>query len=109
MESELLQNIKTFLQSAELVYHSQDYTSATTLYFKTIFVALDLLVYRKLKLTPKDHADRFRILQKYFPEEYELLDKYYPIYRSTYSLTIDQQTAEEIRHYVRGKIKDFGI
>ncbi len=109
MEQELLQNVKTFLQSAELVYHSKDYTSATTLYFKTIFVALDLLIYRKLKLTSKDHADRFRILQKHLPEEYKALDKYYHIYRSTYSTTVDQQTAEEIRNYVRGKIKDFGI
>ena len=110
MEKELLQNIKKFIQSAELVYQSKDYTSATILYFKTIFVALDLLLLRKLKITPKDHTERFRMLQKHFPVEYELLDRYFQVYRNTYSTTIDQDTGEEIRTYVRNFVKkNFGI
>jgi len=57
-------------------------------------------------VVPKIEAEA---IQKHFPEEYKSLDKYYHIYRSTYSTTVDPQTAEEIRNYVRGKIKDFGI
>jgi len=106
VEEELLNNISTFIKSAELVYQSKDYTSATTLYFKTLFVALDLVIFRKIKITPKDHAERFRILEKSFPLEYSLLDKYYPIYRSTYSLSVDKQTCEEIRKYVLKFIKE---
>lgn len=105
MERELIHNIKTFLNSAELVYQSKDYTSATILYFKTLFVALDLMIFRKLKETPKDHTERFKILKKDFVEDYSSLDKFFPIYRSTYSTTIDRDTCEEIRTYVNKTIK----
>ncbi|OGY43604.1 MAG: hypothetical protein A2729_04240 [Candidatus Buchananbacteria bacterium RIFCSPHIGHO2_01_FULL_39_14] len=100
MEEELRKNVKQFFQSAELVYASKDYTSATMLYFKALFVLLDLLIFNKRKSTPKDHTERFRILQRDFPEEYELLDRYFEVYRSTYSTTIDKETCEEIRTYV---------
>lgn len=100
MEQSLLQNIRMFQNSAELVYLNKDYTSATMLYFKSWFVALDLLIFKKLKITPKDHHERFRILQKDFPNHYEMLDRYFPVYRSTYSATIDKKTCDEIRTYV---------
>ena len=110
MEEELLNNIKTISASAELVYHNKDYTSATILYFKTLFMALDLIIFKKNKLTPKDHTERFKILQKDFPEHYISLDKYFSIYQSTYSTTVDQQTSEEIRKYVITIItQNFGI
>ena len=110
MKEELLNNIKIFYNSAELIYKNKDYTSATTLYFKTLFVALDLKILNKHKITPKDHTERFRILEKNFPEEYKKLDKYFNIYQSTYSTTIDKQTCEEIREYVTKFIKEnFGI
>jgi uncharacterized protein (UPF0332 family) len=106
MEEELLRNIKTFFSSAELVYQTKDYTSATTLYFKTLFVALDLFLLRKIKIVPKDHSERFRLLEKSFPQEYSRLDKYFSIYRSTYSTIIEKETCEEIRKYVISIIKE---
>ena len=110
MKEELLKNITTFYNSAEMIYKTLDYTSATTLYFKTLFVALDLKIFIKKKITPKDHTERFRILEKDFPKEYTDLDKYFNIYQSTYSRTIDKQTCEEIREYVTKYIKEnFGI
>ena len=105
MEEQLFKNINTFFKSAELVYNNKDYTSAAILYFKTLFVTLDLLIFKKKKLTPKDHTERFRILQKYFPEEYKSLDKYFSIYQGTYSSTVDKDTCEEIRKYVAETIK----
>ena|SRR3989338_10762828 len=106
MERELLNNIRTFFRSAELVYKNKDYTSATMLYFKTLFVTLDLLIFKKLRITPKDHTERFRILEKDFNEEYQMLDRYFQVYQSTYSTTVDQKTCEEIRTYVTKTIKE---
>ena len=106
MEDELKNNINTFFTSAELVFNNKDYTSATILYLKTLFVALDLKIFRKNKSTPKDHTERFKILKKYFPEEYKLLDKYFPIYQSTYSTTVDKEIYEELRKYVTKFIKE---
>jgi len=107
MEQMLKQNIQQFFHSAELVYQNKDYTSATILYFKTLFVALDLLILRRKRITPKDHTERFRILQHDFPQEYDLLDRYFETYRSTYTTTIDKQTCEEIRSYVIQTIKNY--
>jgi len=110
MEIELIENARTFRKSAELVYHTQDYTSAVILYFKALFVALDVIILRKKKKTPKDHSERFRILEKDFPEEYRNLDKYFSIYQSTYTITIDKEICEEIRTYVTSFItQNIGI
>ncbi|MEK6826634.1 MAG: hypothetical protein AABX08_02590 [Nanoarchaeota archaeon] len=105
MEDVLLNNIKIIFNSAELVYDSKDYTSATILYFKTLFVALDLIIFNKNKFTPKDHTERFRILQRDFPNYYSILDKYFPIYQTTYSTMIDKGTCKEIRENVIKIIK----
>ncbi len=110
MEEELLNNIQTFFNSAEIIYKNKDYTSATTLYFKTIFVAYDLFLFKHNKITPKDHTERFQVLKKQFPNEYFKLDKYFGVYRNTYSTTIDKETCEEIRNYVKDFInKNFNI
>ncbi len=109
MEEELKNQIHLILRSANMVFESKDHTSATILYFKVIFITLDLLLYRKKKITPKDHTERFRMLEKEFPEEYTLLDKYFQIYRDTYSLTIDIKTCEEIKKYATKTITRVGI
>ncbi len=109
MEKELIRNILTFKKSADLVYQNKDFTSATILLFKTLFVALDLVILRKVRLTPKDHTERFRILEKDFPPYYLLLDKFFSVYRSTYSTTIDEETCKEVKDNVEKVIKDLGI
>ena len=97
MEQELLHNLKTFWKSAELVYTTKDYTSATILYFKCLFVLLDYILFRALKKTPKDHNERFRMLESYSPELYTIVDKYFQIYRDTYSLSIESKNSTNLR------------
>ena len=109
MEKILLQNIKTFLSSAELVYQSKDYTSATILYFKAFFCLLDYLLYKKLGRTPKDHTERFRLLELHYPSYYVILDKYFRVYRDTYSLTIEKEKCDEVRIHVCDVAKQQGI
>ena len=104
MEDDLREIAIRFWKSAEVVYKRKDYTSATILYFKCLFVMLDSIIFKKLRKTPKDHTERFRMLETDFPELYEILDKYYQIYRDTYSLTIEKEKCEEVRENV-AKIK----
>ena len=98
---DLIKNVKEFWNSAELVYSAKDYTSATILYFKCLFVALDVVILKGLKMTPKDHSERFRILKESFPELYTVLDKIYPIYRDTYSIRIEKEKCDEVKEHVR--------
>lgn len=79
------------------MYRNDDYTSATILYFKAIFVALDHIIQHRLGRTPKDHTERFNILQKEFKEYYSRLDLKFQVYRDTYSKRISKEVCEEIR------------
>jgi len=105
MEQELLENIKKFWNSAELVYSTKDYTSASILYFKCWFVMIDYILFKKLRKTPKDHTERFSILKRYYPEFYLDLDKYFQVYRDTYSLNILKDKCDEVRANVSKIIK----
>ncbi len=109
MKEDLIKNIKSFKNSAEIVYSAGDYTSSTILYFKCLFVVLDLIILQKKGKTPKDHTERFSILKENFSEQYSILDKYYPIYRQTYSLTIDKLTCDEVRKNVERIIEECKI
>lgn len=106
---ELIKNIKQILKSADLVYDNQDYTSATMLYFKAFFITLDYIILKKQGKTPKDHTERFRILEADFPELYELLDRNFPTYRQTYSTTIPKDKCEEIKKDVKETIEKYNI
>lgn len=109
IQDELIKNIKIILKSADLVYLNKDYTSATILYFKALFLVLDFIILKFKGKTPKDHTERFRILQKDYPNLYESLDKYFKIYRDTYSISIDKETCEVIKDYVEKTIKEYKI
>lgn len=92
-----------------MVYKSGDYTSATTLYFKCLFVLLDLIILKNKRMTPKDHADRFRILQRDFPALYSALDKLFPVYRDTYSLLVEKYKCDEVKNHVLRISQEQGI
>jgi len=104
-----MQNIKKIHASAEMVYKTKDYTSATILYFKTCFSVMDIILLKSDGKTPKDHTERFRMLEKSYPELYKFLDKYFKIYRDTYSLSIDKETCKKLRKNVNRIIKEYKI
>ena len=105
----LIKNIKKLLNSAKLVYNTMDYTSATILYFKCLFMIIDYIILKKNGKTPKDHGERFRILEKDFPDLYIMLDKDFPLYRNTYSLSISKEKCNGIKENVRKTIEEYKI
>ncbi|MBU2523265.1 MAG: hypothetical protein KKE23_03175 [Nanoarchaeota archaeon] len=106
---DISENIKNFLQSADLVYSKKDYTSATILYFKALFCTLDLIILQKLGKTPKDHSERFKILKDNFLELYEILDRLYSVYRETYSLKIEKDICDKVKENVESIIKKYKL
>lgn len=109
MENALVENARSFVQSADLVYSKRDYTSATILYFKALFCALDYIILRKLGKSPKDHSERFRILESEFPELYEMLDKVYAVYRDTYTARIEKDICDRIKENVKSLIEKYSL
>lgn len=108
-QEDTLNNIKKILSSASLVYSNEDFTSATILYFKAIFGVLDFIILKEKGKTPKDHTERFRIIEDSFPRLYEFLDKYFKIYRDTYSMSIDKETCDKIKENVNKIVKEYKI
>ncbi|MBW2981325.1 hypothetical protein KY343_00465 [Candidatus Woesearchaeota archaeon] len=109
MMGELTENIKKILSSAELVYSNKDFTSATILYFKAVFSVIDLILLKSEGKAPKDHTERFRVLEKSYPDLYEFLDKYFKIYRDTYSTTIDKETCDKVKENVKRIIERYKV
>jgi len=105
----LKNNIIKFLNSALIVYNTKDFTSATILYFKAFFAVLDLILLNKEGKIPKGHTERFRILEKNHPALYEAIDKLYPIYRNTYTASVNKEICDKIKENVERIIKEQGI
>jgi len=102
----LLTNIRSFLNSANIVYKTEDFTSATILYFKTLFAVFDLIILKDLGKIPKDHTERFRVLEMNYPLLYILLDKLYPKYRDSYNMIISKEDCDKIKENVERIIKE---
>ena len=109
MRESLIINIRSFKSSADMIYSAKDYTSAAILYFKCLFVALDLIILQKKGKSPKDHTERFKVLKEDFPELYSILDKHYPLYRQTYSLMISKAACTEVKKNVERIIEECKI
>ena len=107
--AKLADNVKRFLNSANLVYSSEDYTSATILYFKALFSTFDWIILRKFGRIPKDHTDRFQILKQNYSEFYVFLDKYFPKYRESYTMSISKEDCDKIKEYAERIIAEQGI
>ena len=102
----LKENIKKFIKSAEIIYNTGDFTSSAILYFKAFFAILDLVILKRIGKIPKDHSERFRILESGFSNLYSSLDKLYHIYRNTYTAIINKYDCDKIKNDVERIIKE---
>lgn len=98
-----------FKKSADTLFELKDYTSATILYFKTWFAIQDKILLEKIGKAPKDHAERFRLLESNFKRTYILLDKEFGTYRDTYSRLIDDETAKRLKSLVENELNNYEI
>lgn len=101
----LLNNARTFIKSAKIIYDTGDFTSASTLYFKALFSILDLIIFQDKADIPKDHSERFRILEADYNSLYIILDKLYPDYRNAYNSKINKQTCDRVKENVERIVK----
>jgi len=59
--------------------------------------------------SPKDHKERFRLLEKNFPESYTELDKEFSTYRDTYSKILEKDVCARIKRKVENELKHYKI
>lgn len=75
-------------------------SEAISNYFKALIAVCDIILIKKTGIPPKDHTERFRMLEKIDNFLYELLDSLFSTYRKTYVSTLTQARVEHIRKKV---------
>ncbi len=77
------------------------YKNATILFSKALFALCDCLIQQKFHKLPQNHSERFRLLEKYFPETYKIVDKIFSHYTDAYSQPVLQETCTLIKHGIK--------
>lgn len=105
----LAKNIKEFYSEGNNALQRSAYNSAASLFFKALAVLADWLILRKEGFIPKSHTERFRILELKYPEIYQVLDKDFPAYQESYTISLTKEKAEVIKGDVRKVAKKAGF
>lgn len=99
MEKDLLKNIEEFIESGEENIRKERYNASVSDFFKAIVILCDYLIYKEIRLMPKNHNERFSLLKKYFNDVYKDVSELFEIYTKSYNLRLDEKDAIKVRGY----------
>ncbi|MFH1398848.1 MAG: hypothetical protein ABIG95_01940 [Candidatus Woesearchaeota archaeon] len=108
IEKDLVLNLAEFSKGADEEFFKKRYNSAVSLYFKAISVLCDLKCYRKQRMLPKNHADRFAFLDRYFPDVYLIVSSAFKVYTDSYNLRMERDDVKRLRENVEEIKRLFG-
>lgn len=100
--------IKTFIEEYEGALEQLEkerYKNAAILFSKALFALCDLIIYSKLAKLPKNHGERFRILEDYFPSIYSVVNDIFKHYTDAYSKPVLKETCEKIKHGIENLVQ----
>jgi len=100
IEQTLADNAGRYYKWAEDAFTEGDYNVSITLHFKLAAEVCDLLLFSKTRRITSNHTERFRLLEKLFPDVYLLLDTLFSIYQKTYTAKMNLNEAEAVRKNV---------
>lgn len=106
LESSIIEEIT----GAEDEFKQKRFKNSLILYSKAVFSMCDLIILqRKLKL-PENHPERFRILERYAPKVYRIVDKLFKKYTDTYLKPSGKESCEAMKNAVKNinRIEKFG-
>lgn len=103
---ELIKNASEFIESAEDNLKKKRFNVSVADFFKAIVVICDYLIYKEIKILPKNHNERFSLLQKYFSNIYQNVSNLFEIYTKSYNLRLTEKDALILRSYTY-EIKNF--
>ena len=65
---DLKANVEEYFQSAELLFKQGLNNAAFMMYFKALVAITDYILWRDLRVSPNNHSERFRIVQRSHPD-----------------------------------------
>lgn len=96
---EILENAEEFLASGNDNLKKQRWNAAVSDFFKTISNFCDYIIYKEIKIFPKNHNERFDFLKRYFKDIHSKLLELFAIYRKSYNLRLKKEDAEIVKAY----------
>lgn len=105
MADELVQTFLEEYNGANDELSKGRYKNSAILFSKALFAACDILIQNKLSKLPKNHTERFRILEQYFKDVYIIADEIFDKYTDSYSKPILKETCEDIKDGIK-KIRE---
>jgi hypothetical protein len=92
--NDLISNAKEYFKNAFFAQKRKQYHTSVTLFFKSLSALADLHILINEKKIPSSHTERFRILEKKYPEIYDCLDKNFPFYQDSYNTKLNLETSK---------------
>ncbi len=97
-ESELLANARDFWVSGnDDLTKKKLFNPATASLYKAIACLCDLVLYRKIRIVPSDHTDRFNLLKIHNPLLYKIASSLFSLYIKSYDFRITEEQAKQMR------------
>ncbi len=109
MEKILEERSKNFFTIGNIAQKKGMNSESVSNYFKSMFAICDLVLYRKIKIIPKDHTERFSLLKRNSYFLYEMLDRLFSTYRETYTKTLSPARAEHIKRKLEEAFKHANV
>ena len=103
---ELLKNADEFLESAEENLKKERFNASVSDFFKAIVILCDYLLYREIKIIPKNHNERFALLETHFKKTYSEVSNLFKIYTKSYNLRLGKEDAIRLKNY-SNELKNF--
>ena len=103
---QLLKNALEFLESGNENLDKKRFNVAVSDFFKSIAIFCDYLIYSELRIMPKNHNNRFSLLQSYFNEIYEKVSFLFKTYVRSYNLNMTHLEATKLKEYA-DELRDF--
>ena len=101
MVNDLIQTFLEEYQGALDELNKTRYKNSTILFSKALFAICDILIQNKINKLPKNHSERFRILELYFKEIYRIVDEIFDKYTDSYSKPVLKETCYAIKNGIK--------
>lgn len=106
-QDELKETFLELYSSAIFLEEQKKQKSAVILMSKALFALLDYIILKEYKKLPKNHTERFRILELKTPNLYRIVDRVWSKYTDTYRrpaseeafLLLQKAVQEVTRHH----------
>lgn len=99
---ELLDNAKEFLESGEDNLKKERFNVSVSDFFKAIVIFCDYLIYKEIRILPKNHNERFSLLNIHFNKTYHEISDLFKKYTESYNFKMNKSDAEKIKDYAYG-------